>query len=143
MRILAGRLSSRAALLIALLLTVLFVLAIRASNANTPRSAVDLEPYKAMARARECVDIRNRLFLIDNQLVFWDGAGHCADASYGEMLYGSTLDQVLCSANDSIAGPMKTCRDERYRALFETMTKNLDKPDLGLGSGHTVQPISF
>ena len=70
-------------------------------------------------------------------------AGNCADASYSEMLYGSTPDQVLCSLYDSIAGPMKNCQHEQYRAMFDTITANLDKPDLGLGPDHTVQPVPF
>jgi hypothetical protein len=96
-----------------------------------------------MARAGGCADIRNRLFFIDDQLVFWDRAGNCADAAYGETLYGSTPDQVLCIAHDSIAGPVKNCRDERYQDMFDTITANLGKSDLGLGSGHTVQAVPF
>ncbi len=143
MRTIAKRSKSFAAILIALLLTALFVLAMRAGNASEPGSPIDLAPFQAMARGRACVDLRNRLFLIDDQWVFWDGAGHCADASYGATLYGRTLDQVLCSMNDSIGGPMKNCRDERYRALFDRLTTHLDQPDLGLGSEHTVQVVSF
>src|ERR1051325_7233207 len=139
MRTIADLARRRAVVLIALLLMALFVRAVRAGNANEPRGGVDLTAFKAMAKGRPCVDIRNRLFVIDDQLVFWEGAGQCADASYGQTLYGSALDQVLCSANDSIAGPMKTSRDEQYRAMFVTMTTNLDKPDLGLGPEHRVQ----
>ncbi len=129
--------------LIVVLLAALLVLALRAGNAVEPRSAVNLAPFKEISRGSSCADIRNRLFVIDDQLVFADVAGNCADASYAEMLYGSTPDQVLCSSHDSIAGPMKNCQDLRYRAMFETITANLDKPDLGLGSGHTVQPVPF
>jgi len=121
----------------------LLLLASCAGDSGEPTSAVDLAPFKELAKAGACADIRNRLFLIDDQLVFWDRAGNCADAAYGEALYGSTPDQVLCVAHDSIAGPVKECPDEQYRDLFETITANLDKPDLGLGSGHTVQPVSF
>ena len=134
---------SLGAILIAACLTVGLVLAMRAGSAGQPQGGVDLAPFKAMARARDCVDIRNRLFLIDDQLVFWEGAGHCADASYGATLYGRTLDEVLCSVNDSEAGPMKNCHDEGYRAMFETMTRNLNRPDLGLGATHSVQPVPF
>jgi len=96
-----------------------------------------------MARASPCADIRNRLFLIDDRLVFSDIAGNCADAAYSQTRYGSTPDEVLCSCHDSIAGPMRSCQDEQYQDLFDTMTANLDKPDLGLGSEHTVQPLPF
>jgi hypothetical protein len=104
-------------------------------------SAVDLAPFKEMANNGICADIRNRLFLIDGQLVFWDVAGNCADASYSETLYGSSPDQVLCSFHDSIAGPMKDCEEEQYQELFDTITENLDAPDLGLGEAHTVQTV--
>lgn len=87
--------------------------------------------------------MRNRLFLVDGQWVFWDVAGSCSDAAYAETLYGASPDQVLCSYHDSIAGPLRHCQDERYRGAFDTMTGNLDNPDLGLGPGHTVQPVPF
>ena len=43
----------------------MFVLPIRAGNANILRSAVDVAPFKAMASAHECVDIRNCPFALD------------------------------------------------------------------------------
>lgn len=143
MQLMANRSGGRAALMMTLLPMVLLLLTGCASNSIEPRSTIDLAPFKKLASASECADIRNRLFLIDDQLVFWDSAGNCADAAYGETLYGSTPDQALCVLHDSIAGPMKDCSDERYPALFDTMTANLDKPDLGLGSGHIVQPVPF
>jgi hypothetical protein len=130
-----------AAILRTLLPTALLLLASLACRLFEPRSAVDLAPFKELARAGGCADIRNRLFLIDDQWVFWDRAGHCADAAYGETLYGSTPDQVLCVSHDSIAGPVKDCREKRYQAMFDTMIANLDKPALGLGTEHTVQPV--
>jgi hypothetical protein len=114
-----------------------------AGDSAEPPSAVDLAPFKVMARAGGCADVRNRLFLIDDQLVFWDRAGNCADAAYGETLYGGTPDRFLCALHDSIAGPVKNCQDERYQDLFQAITANLSEPDLGLGSGHTVQGVPF
>jgi hypothetical protein len=143
MQIVTDRSRSYTAILMTILPTALLLLASCAGHSGEPRSAVDLGPFKKIARAGGCADIRNRLFLIDDQLVFWDRAGNCADAAYGETLYGSTPDQVLCDSHDSIAGPMKNCPDERYRDTFDTMTANLDKRDLGLGPGHTVQPVPF
>ncbi len=121
----------------------LLLLAGCGGDSTEPHSALDLAPFKAMARAGGCADIRNRLFLIDDQMVVWDRAGTCADAAYGLALYGSTPDQVLCVSHDSIAGPVKTCQDERYQDLFETIIENLTEPDLGLGPGHTVRAVSF
>jgi hypothetical protein len=140
---LVDRSRRRAAVLMALFLAALFLLTSCAGSSAEPDSAVDLAPFKEMARDGGCADIRNRLFLIDDQLVFWDRAGNCADAAYGEALYGSTPDQVLCTFHDSIAGPRKNCQDAQYQEMFDTMTSNLDKPDLGLGPGHTLQPVRF
>jgi hypothetical protein len=105
--------------------------------------AVDLTLFIEKAQAATCADIHNRLYLIDGELVFSDIAGNCADASYSQILYGSTPDEVLCRAHDSIAGPMKSCEDTSYQALFDTITTNLDRPDLGLGDAHSVEPIAF
>jgi hypothetical protein len=110
---------------------------------DKPDSAVDLAPFKQMAQKAEGADINNRLFLIDGRLVFWQKEGHVADASYQYTLYGSAPDQVLCKRYDTIAGPRNEVNDEQYRALFETITANLGKPDLGLGSGHTVDPVAI
>ncbi len=139
----ADRSRSHAVVLMALLLTAPLLLASCAGRSSEPRSPVDLAPFQQLARPGPCADRRNRLFLIDNQWVQWDRAGSCADAAYGATLYGRTPDQVLCDWHDSIAGPVRNCRDERFQDLFNTMTANLDQPDLGLGPGHTVQPVPF
>jgi hypothetical protein len=99
--------------------------------------------FQAMAREGICIDIRNRLFIIDGTQVLWDRAGNCADASYEQVLYGARPADVLCSHGDSIAGPRTACLDEKSRSLFETIVKNLDKADLGLGSAHKVERFSF
>jgi hypothetical protein len=105
--------------------------------------AVDLSSFKDMAKTASCADTRNHLFLIDNQFILWDIAGDCADASYSQTLYDRTPDQVWCTNHDSIAGPMKNCQDEQYRAMFDTITANLDQPDLSLGPDHTVEPVPY
>lgn len=99
--------------------------------------------YIKMAQEASCASSRNNLYLIDSKYVLWDRAGQCADNSYGQVLMGATPQAVLCSSGDSIAGPRTSCSDESARALFETMLKNLDKADLGLGAGHKVEPVSF
>jgi hypothetical protein len=136
------RSTMRLVALFALLPAALFLLSSCAGSSVKPPTMVDLAPFEEMARAAGCADIRNRLFLIDGQLVFWDRAGACADAAYGETLYGSSPDQVLCDLHDSIAGPVKNCSDVRYQDTFDTITINLDQPDLGLGPKHTVQPVN-
>ncbi len=111
--------------------------------APVSRNEIDLVPFKEMAATATCADVRNRLFLIDASLVFWDRAGNCTDAAFGETLFGGAPDQVLCEFHDSINGPVNGCRDARYAELFATLIGNLDKPDLGLGLGHTILPVAF
>jgi len=138
-----GQSRTHAPNLIVLLSAALLLLPSCRGNPTEPRTEIDLTPFKAIARGGPCTNIRNRLFLIDGQLVFWDRAGNCSDAAYGETLFGSTINDALCSFHDSIAGPIKTCQDDRYQGMFDTMIANLDKPDLGLGPRHKVQPIPF
>jgi hypothetical protein len=99
--------------------------------------------FVGMAQAERCADVRNRLFVIDQKQVFWDRAGNCADNSHAQRLFGPTPQSVLCESIDTIAGPKTFCADEKSRVLFETILNNLDKPDLGLGAGHKVEPLPF
>jgi hypothetical protein len=95
-----------------------------------------------MAQQASCADVKNRLFLIDGKQVFWDRAGKCADNAYGQRLFGATVDQLLCSVTDSIAGPQTFCADDTSGALLDTIRRHLDMADLGL-VGHKVEPLSF
>ena len=105
---------------------------------------VNLEPFRALARASDCADVTNRMFLIDRKLVFWDRQSHCADASYARVLYDRSVDRVICDVHDSIAGPQKACHGAGpYAETFDTIVDNLDKEDLGLGSAHTVEPVDI
>jgi hypothetical protein len=106
-------------------------------------AALDTAPFVAMARNAACAETKNRLFVIDGKQVFWDHAGRCADASYEQVLFGDKPEARLCSYGDTIAGPKTYCQDESVRALFDTIVKHADEPDLGLGSGHKVEPLSF
>lgn len=108
----------------------------------SPSGPVVPAGFISMARDASCADQRNRLFVIDRKLVLWDRAGNCADASYARVLYGAQPSIQLCSSADSIAGPRTGCTDESKRALFDTMLKNLDKADLGLGAEHKVEELT-
>jgi hypothetical protein len=125
--------------------TILLVLLVSATGCGGTQPVETLAPewvpYVEMARQAECADIRNRLYVIDQTLVFADRAGSCADAGYSQTLFGKTIDQVLCVNHDSIAGPMKNCSDPSYQALFDTIITHLDEPDLGLDASHTVQQL--
>lgn len=96
-----------------------------------------------MAKESPCHQTKNRLFLIDSTLVFWDRLGRCPDNAYEQTLFGNSPGAVFATSHDSIAGPRKTINNEQYRALYETILANLDKPDLGLGAKHKVQVIPF
>lgn len=105
---------------------------------------IDLGPFKELARTSSCADKSNRLFLIDDRLVFWDRDSQCADAAYARVLYLGSVDHVVCDLHDSIAGPQRSCSDSGADAkLFDIMVENLQAPDLGLGAEHTVTPINF
>jgi hypothetical protein len=101
-------------------------------------SAIDLQPFIAMATSAGCADLRNQLYVIDDQLVVWIVRGNCADASYRTALFGPTPDDLRCDFHDSIVGPMRRCDDERVRPLFDTIIANDQAPDLGLGPDHRV-----
>jgi hypothetical protein len=109
---------------------------VKADLLNPSRSA-----FIDNARNAVCADIRNRLFVIDDRLVFWDRAGSCPDNAYGATLFGDSVNDVLCYFGDSIAGPMKRCPVTGYEAMFETMTTHSDDPGLGLGPEHSVEVL--
>ncbi|MFC0250805.1 protease complex subunit PrcB family protein [Massilia consociata] len=99
--------------------------------------------YIKLAQDAACASTRNNLYLVDNKYVLWDRAGQCADNAYGQTLMGPTPEAVLCQSGDTIAGPRTSCTDANLRSLFDTMLKNLDKADLGLGAGHKVERVPF
>ncbi|MBY0241454.1 MAG: hypothetical protein K2X55_19285 [Burkholderiaceae bacterium] len=108
-----------------------------------PSAPVDKNVFIKMAQGAACSDKLNRLYIIDNAQVFWDVAGNCADASYSQVLYGATPELKRCSSADSIAGPRTSCTDERDRATFDTIVKNRDKADLGLGAAHKIEVVDL
>ena len=96
-----------------------------------------------LVKDASCANFRNRLFIVDQKYVLWDKAGSCSDASYAQSLYGNTVQSLLCTHADSIAGPRTSCTDTSVESLFKTMIQNLDKADLGLGTGHQVQSLTI
>jgi hypothetical protein len=106
-------------------------------------AALAISDFQAMARDASCSENRNRLFIIDARQVLWDRAGNCADAAYGQTLFGAKPDAVLCTSGDTIAGPRTSCLDAASLGMFETIVKNLDKADFGLGSAHKVERVDF
>ena len=99
--------------------------------------------FVAKAKAEPCGDFRNKLYVIDNKMVLHDRAGNCPDNGNVQVLYGATVDTILCQSADGIAGTIISCQDATKRPLFDTMRANLNKADLGLGAGHSVKPVEF
>lgn len=95
----------------------------------------------------ECAGIRNRVVRIqsnaspDQRVVLLDQAGHCADAAYRQVLFGADGDNVLCSNEQTIAGPRKSCPVPAFAAMFDIILDNLGEDDLGLGSGYYVSQL--
>src|ERR1043165_10163785 len=77
----------------------------RQEGTPTRAAAPDTAPFVELARQADCAGTRNRLFVIDRTMVFWDHAGNCPDNSYAQRLYGPTPQALLADLHDSIAGP--------------------------------------
>lgn len=116
---------------------------VKVGEKPAPSPVPDSAAFIKLARASDCAGTRNRLFVIDQKMVFWDRADlRCADASYSQQLFGATPQEVLCTAGDSIAGPMTSCA-KNYADMFATILKNLNDPDLGLAGVNKVQALAF
>jgi hypothetical protein len=96
-----------------------------------------------IAQQESCSDIKNRLYLIDGKEVFWDRAGNCPDNGYTQRLYGANPQTVLCETTDTLAGPKTFCANDSMRALFESIQRGVDQPNLGLDAQHKVERITF
>ena len=108
---------------------------------SSTRPALETALFEQRARGIPCADLQHRLFVIDESMVLLQRAGKCPDNSYASDLYGRSPAEILCTMHDSIAGPMTHCEAGAPRELFETMTRNLDSPDLGLGPDHKVRSV--
>ncbi len=106
-------------------------------------NSIDYNIFKNMAKNTTCADIKNKLYDIDNQIVFWAVEGNCPDASYSYTLFGKTPEEIICERYDSIAGPIQDCNDESYMNIFQIIIDNLDSDNLGLNGTHKVTEISF
>jgi len=110
---------------------------------ETDETSIELDVFRNMASNATCSDISNKLFVIDNQMVFWAIEGNCPDASYEYTLYGINPDEIICKKFDSIAGPQEQCNDKEYQEIFQIIIDNIDTNDLGLGVNHIVSEIYF
>lgn len=101
---------------------------------------INLDFFREMAENEtSCSDIRNELYLIDENLVFWIVEGSCSDASYSYTLFGENPQKILCKVFDSIAGPQEICNDEKYLEIFNVLTSKIDVYNFGLDDTHKVR----
>jgi len=106
---------------------------------NDSRINIDLNLYIEIAENEtSCSDIRNELYLIDDNMIFWVVEGSCSDASYSYTLFGDDTKKVLCKISDSIAGPQETCNDEKYQEIFDIMKNNISEYNFGLDNSYNV-----
>jgi hypothetical protein len=101
----------------------------------------DYSQFIDLANKSGCTDYRNRVLVIDQQLVLLDSAGNCPDRSYSQILFGDTVNDVLCSRGDTIAGPIQECRVPAYAEMFNTIIAHLLEPDLGLGPSYKIERL--
>jgi hypothetical protein len=119
------------------------ILAVAACGGDPEAPAMATADFVAMAKVAECREIHNRLFLIDEKNMLWDVAGNCPGMSPAVKLYGRTPSDLLCSQTGMEFGAITVCHVASAREMFNTITRNLDKPDLGLGPSHQVRQIGF
>ena len=110
---------------------------------ETDETSIEFDVFKNMARNTTCADITNKLFIIDNQILFWVVEGNCPDASYSYTLFGNNPDEILCKRYDSIVGPQEQCNNDNYQEIFQIIIDNIDTDNLGLDATHKVSEISF
>lgn len=118
-------------------------LSVTACGGDPEAPTVATADFVAMAKAAECREIHNRLFLIDGKNMLWDVAGNCPGMSPVVKLYSTTPSDLLCSQTGMEFGTITVCQVASARDMFNTITRNLDKPDLGLGAAHQVRRINF
>ncbi len=126
---------------LAMLAAMTFAIVSCGGGQSTAASQVDENAFIQLAQQATCADIKNRLYEVDQLLVLSDRAGSCPDASFGQILYGKTINDVYCTNQDSIAGPVKRCDAVAYQSMFDTMISNLAQPDLGLGPMHSIKVL--
>jgi hypothetical protein len=122
----------------------LFTLMSCKNEVARPQTTINMEPFIAMAKKTTvCAERANKLFAIDDSLVFWQREGDCNDASYGYMLFGSDTGTIFCSYTDNISGRIESVKDSAYLPIFQTIVQSLNDPKLGLGSSRRVIQVTY
>lgn len=127
------------------LLLVLAVSTVHCNDEGTnPKTTINMDPFIAMAKASGCSDQSNKLYTIDNSMVFWGVSGsNCPDHSYKLVLFGADTGKVYCKKNDSYGGPVEFVNDSTYLVLFHTIITNQSDDKLGLDLTHSVVNVKF
>ncbi|MFE3845420.1 hypothetical protein ACFL1L_00980 [Thermoplasmatota archaeon] len=110
---------------------------------ETDETSIELDVFRDMAKNASCSDIANKLFVIDNQMVFWIIEGNCPDASYSYTLFGNNPDEILCKKFDSIAGPQEQCLNDDSQEIFQIIIDNIDADNLGLNTNYKITEIEI
>ena len=102
-------------------------------KAGLPISAIE-------SKIKNDIFPNQKLFIIDDSLLFVQRAGFASDYSFHHLLFDKNQKE-LCSYADNFAGPKLECSDLGKKELFDTIIKNLDKPSLGL-LNHKVELVN-
>lgn len=108
------------------------------TSGTPPAAEFDASLFIERAEGAACADRLNAMYLIDSEYVIWYRQGDCADNSYGTTLYDALTGNALCSAYDSIAGPVTDCNDESNLEFFQVLSSN-SRPDAL--EGYVVEEI--
>ena len=111
---------------------------------EAPQTTIDMKPFITNAKQALCARDVNKLFAIDDSMVFYQIEDWgCNDWAYRYHLYGTMPSIMFCSLEDNIRGSQEIIYDSTYLEIFHTITSNVNKKDLGLGAFHTVIQVKF
>jgi len=118
-------------------------LTVNDGKVNSPTSMVTIAAQVQTAAFVKLLDgascaTSRRVLIIDQHLVYTEvQSTRCSDYN-SAALYESSPDRLLCTVGGFVA--QQNCPGgATYSTMLQTIFANTQKPDLGLGSTHTVQ----
>ena len=108
-------------------------------------ASVDLKAFRELARTTRrsgCVD-EQALYLIDRAYVVYWFQGSCLDAGGGIRLYGTNPDQLICSAQQTIAGSAQRCSSESDLPLFRAVLEHILGEPSDTLPGHSIEHVRW
>lgn len=138
---------SKSVLIISLVIILIFIIGIYMFSLFKPKLDPELQileqkgiPISSLIdKMSDDVFPNQKFFLIDNSLIFVERSGFASDYSFHHVLLDKNQKE-LCSFADNFAGPQLQCEDTSKKEIFEIITKNLNKENLGL-TDHKVELI--